>query len=204
MVGTLTLHRVANVETELWTEEAPRPGKKETRRIRSAERKSGVTTTTPLRRRRRVVLASGNGVFCVSSPVLQTVEQERGVSTSWPLSISPTPAAHLAYLVFWKSSSLARVNIAAVPSAPGPGLGRGNTGSRFGRRSRLEGCRILGQLQSPEQTRSVASGAPSPQAWSLQIANPEQMVAGAGRGRDMGGTRAHAANRPAGRSLPSC
>lgn len=176
------------------------------RRIRCcAERKSGVTTTTPLRRRRWVVLASGNGVFCASSPVLQTVGgRKEGVSASWPLSITATPAAHLAYLVFWKSSSLARVNIAAVPSAPGPGLGRGNTGSRFGRRSRLEGCRILRQLQGPEQTRSVASGAPSPRAWSLRIANPEQMVAGAGRGRDMGGTRAHAANRPAGRSLPSC
>lgn len=71
MVGTLTVHRVANVETELWIEEVPRQGKRETRRIRCAERKSGVAITSPLRRRRWVVLASGNGV-CASSPVLQT------------------------------------------------------------------------------------------------------------------------------------
>lgn len=127
-------------------------GRKETRRIRGAARKSGITISTPLRRRYCLV----TGLFWprASSPIPQAAGTgKRGLRALTLVYPTPPPppssAAHLAYLVFWKSSSLARVNITAVPSAPDPGLERGNAGSRCRRRSRLEGRRILRQLHGP-------------------------------------------------------
>lgn len=152
-MGTFVVHRVANVsETVLWTDEAPRPREKGNagnpgRRAQKRDNNFHSITKTILPGY-WVVLARA------SSPIPQAVGTgKRGLRALTLVYPTPPPppssAAHLAYLVFWKSSSLARVNITAVPSAPDPGLERGNAGSRCRRRSRLEGRRILGQLHGP-------------------------------------------------------
>lgn len=155
MVGTVVVHRAENVETVLWTYEAPRPrekGNAENPGRRAQKRDNNFhSITKTILPGSWVVLAPGNEV-CAPSPVSQAVGTgKRGLRALTLVNPPPAPssAAHLAYLVFWKSSSLARVNITAVPSAPDPGLERGNEGSRYRRRSRLEGGRILGQLQGP-------------------------------------------------------
>lgn len=123
-----------------------------------------------------------------STPDLQAAE------TGAPRPRAPRPA-HLAYFVFWKSSSLG-ANIAAVPWAPAPGwagLGRGELGHRWrgAAGGRPSGAGGGGRPPGPRARAEPELAAPTP--------NPEQMVAGAGRAGALGTRHQASAASP-----PSC